>query len=389
MDDSDASEAPRMSALGTPLRSRLSRFARDKGTFWGEDDDVDVPPLHVAASTGDCASIARFNSHASINSQHGGVTPLLCAARSGHLDAVALLIEQNADVNAAASVKARAWSVHAPATWSAIHVAAQRGDAELVSLLLDRRANIDAKATRGVRPLHVAAAHGRLEVGQLLIARGADLHAIDDDGHTPLDDAHDARATARIAAKCDCMETEPAQAEWRGRIEALASLLGRVSGLPSAQRWQVAQRAFCTSTATRLLSAAERGDVATISRLLERGADANARDVDGATPLHVACEEGHWEAALCLLDGGAAVDARNNSGDAALHAAARRGHARLTLLLCARGAAVLATNRYGTTPCARALLDTHANMLLPCRIIIASSSGWEIITPCDCPHHSY
>ena len=76
----------------------------------------------------------------------------------------------------------------------------------------------------------------------------------------------------------------------------------------------------------RLSSSSNRSSrVRALARLLDRGADANARDVDGATALHAACEEGHAAAARLLLARGADVGARNNLGDTALHAAAHRG----------------------------------------------------------------
>ena len=347
------------SALGTPIRSRMSKFARDKGILWGEvDDEHTLPALHKAASCGDCESLLAsrdLNCRRHVNAQVRGLTPLLRAARAGHMKAVSLLLQHSADVNATAAIPwARAWSVRAPAIWCAVHCAVHHGDADLLCLLLDHRAEIDAKATCDVRPLHLAASRGRLECGQLLIARRADMHAYDEDGYTALDDAFEARTTARLGAKCGCpADREPEMVDWRGRIEALASLLEQVSAqdMTAAQRWRVAQQAYDVSTTTRLLDAAERGDSGSLTLQLSRGGkNVNCRDVDGATPLHLTCEDGHWEAATALLDCGSAVDARNNSGDTPLHTAAHRGHARLVLLLCLRGAVVHPTNRYGVTP---------------------------------------
>ena len=50
------------------------------------------------------------------------------------------------------------------------------------------------------------------------------------------------------------------------------------------------------------MDAAERGDTCQLSRMLERGADPNARDVDGSTLVQLACEEGHAKAIALLHD---------------------------------------------------------------------------------------
>jgi len=50
------------------------------------------------------------------------------------------------------------------------------------------------------------------------------------------------------------------------------------------------------------------GDVPTVHRLLAEGADPNAADDNGMTPLHFATQESRLEVALILLDAGASVD---------------------------------------------------------------------------------
>ena len=54
-------------------------------------------------------------------------------------------------------------------------------------------------------------------------------------------------------------------------------------------------------------------------RLLENGADINAVDNDGLTPLHWACKLGNTGAIRRLLDAGASVHATDHSGNTPLH----------------------------------------------------------------------
>ena len=65
---------------------------------------------------------------------------------------------------------------------TALHWAATKGHAPIVTWLIHRKAPIGAKNANGARPLHAAAAAGETECAQLLVAAGASVSARDDDG---------------------------------------------------------------------------------------------------------------------------------------------------------------------------------------------------------------
>jgi ankyrin repeat protein len=59
--------------------------------------------------------------------------------------------------------------------------------------------------------------------------------------------------------------------------------------------------------------AAGDGDLETVKRLLQHGADPNAFDDLGWTPLIHAAKRGHVDVVVCLLAAGAKVDARDEA----------------------------------------------------------------------------
>ncbi|HQQ11315.1 MAG TPA: ankyrin repeat domain-containing protein, partial [Synergistales bacterium] len=68
-----------------------------------------------------------------------------------------------------------------------------------------------------------------------------------------------------------------------------------------------------------LFDATKRGDIAGVTRLIDRGADIEAQDKEGWTPLHYACMNGRTDIARLLLDRGADIEARDMWSYTPLH----------------------------------------------------------------------
>jgi len=122
-----------------------------------------------------------------------------------------------------------------------------------------------------------------------------------------------------------------------------------------------------------LRSKAGAGDFQAVKRLVEYGADFDAKDDRGQTALHEACSEGHKTIARLLLDKGCAIT-QDDDGLTALHEAARGGHEAVARLLLKNGEGVvdlqnmegetalqMATSR-GHRSVARLLLDWNADL---------------------------
>jgi ankyrin repeat protein len=110
---------------------------------------------------------------------------------------------------------------------------------------------------------------------------------------------------------------------------------------------------------TPLHRAAQYGHTQTAIALIERGADVNATDYDEATPLHLAVQYGHTEIAIALMDRGADVHAKNKRSWTPLHLAAQYGNKEIAIALIEHGADINAANIYGETPLHRAAIKGH------------------------------
>jgi ankyrin repeat protein len=101
---------------------------------------------------------------------------------------------------------------------------------------------------------------------------------------------------------------------------------------------------------TLLHVAAEIGNSDIVEFLIERGADTNARDFNGFTPLIIACINRNEDAFWCLIDKTTEIEACSGQGTRAIHRASRCGAANFVRALIKRGADVNAKTVIGWTP---------------------------------------
>ena len=104
-------------------------------------------------------------------------------------------------------------------------------------------------------------------------------------------------------------------------------------------------------------AAARMGMIEAVKQHLAAGADVNAKESGGATPLLFAAQGGHKEIAELLIAEGAEVNANDSTGYTPLHYAAARGHKETAELLIAKGADVNAKDNQGRTPLNKAIFN--------------------------------
>ncbi|HKT26769.1 ankyrin repeat domain-containing protein [Dyella sp.] len=206
--------------------------------------------------------------------------------------------------------------------------------------LLERGADPFGTDERERTPLYLAAINGQLGVLQALLVRGCDPNHRDvNSGRTPLFAALEHGADALPLVRALVAHGADAEA-----MDANGETpLGLALEHPALERWldwNGWQRPRRPLRDDDLIQAAKQGADTAVRRLLELGFPVDARDAQGATPLLHACGAGHRDVAAALIDAGADIAASASNGMTPLAAAVAARRDALVALLLERGAAV-------------------------------------------------
>jgi ankyrin repeat protein len=291
----------------------------------------DSQQLFQAVRNGDIAYVKAHLTKKEIEVRdRRGATPLMHAAAFGNLETMKLLLDAGADVNAANDFDATAL------LWAA-------RDPEKARLLIERGANVNIQSKQGRTPLMVASlSPGGTAIVALMLAKGADVNSAGGRrGDTALAVAANSGNAAAVKFlldhgadpnKLDAGGMSPLnRASYGKRSDSVRALLlkkvdvnnaNTFSGPP--QRNGVVNRLHITA----LHNASTFGPPDMVRDLLKAGANVNAPDNRGLTPLHfaVASDRPSIEIVRALLAAGADVNTADTTGETPLDWASKFGY---------------------------------------------------------------
>lgn len=318
-------------------------------------------PVADAARSGDREALrVALQGGADASAPAGdGMTALHWAAERGDAEITAMLIYAGANVAAVTRI----------GHYTPLHIASRGGSAPVVAALLKGGADAGARTTTtGVTPLHLAAASGNTEVVSMLLATGADANARESEwGQTPLIFAAAKNRVGAIAALlkggADASITTKAVdlARFQALDRAAAERQRKVleASVAKNQRPTPSQLQAAIQAARELFASGKipAPDPKEAGEGRER--NFNPEEINppvsskgGLTALLHAARQGHLEAARALLDGGADVNQVSaGEGTSPLLMAVINGQFDLAMLLVERGANPnIAATSNGVTP---------------------------------------
>lgn len=181
---------------------------------------------------------------------------------------------------------------------------------------LDRGGYINVPVYKGYGPLYWATVYGHADMVELLLENGADPNVNQPDEFFILHEAIMFNMT-----------------------EIVALLL----------RYGADIHARCQYGLTALMYAAIMDD-AIVQMILQGGADPNACDFTGESPLYTAACYGCTDNVRLLIEHGADVNIRTNKNETPLHISVHHNYGEITKILLENGASVHARSNTGRTP---------------------------------------
>ncbi|KAG9395089.1 Ankyrin repeats (3 copies) [Carpediemonas membranifera] len=261
------------------LSNRRGRTAVSVATDLGHRDivgllrkagfDEDAPPLadcdadlfESIYSQSSGLVLRSVQAGANPNTTDNGLTPLICAVRTGSIETVDALITAGADVDRMD-----------PAGHTALLEAVATNHIAVLGRLLDAGADPDLASPTGYSPVIRAACGNRTDALQLLLAHGASVTSVDAFGDTAL-----------------------LRAVLEGAVD-VARMLLEAGADPNASR---------TTGQRPIHVACEEGNIRMVSLLIGWNADLDALTPRGLTPMLTAACEQHWDIVATLIGAGA------------------------------------------------------------------------------------
>lgn len=271
--------------------------AQSKGNDVGKTTGT-PSPLVVAIQSNNAAEFDRLLASGDVDKDalhYDYQSALMIAAEYEKAEFVKKLLKAGAKVNKQNSRNK-----------TALHFAVQRGNGPIVRMLVEAKADVNAKdGTFGFSPLMWAAREGKVEIIDMLINAGANLHEKDADGRNVLLHAAEGGKPEAIRRFLELGFSANEMVESDGRTAL-------ITASRSAESLKILIEAGAKVNAvtkflhfTALYIAAQNGYTESVKLLIDNGADVNLSDSDGRSPLNRAIAGKHQEVIDLLKKAGA------------------------------------------------------------------------------------
>ena len=351
---------PSVQSGGSPLyiaatMGDLKTLARllDEGVDVDEEKEGDgQTALHAAATMGhEEIAVALLGAGANVDAEaKNGATPLMIASAMGHVGVARALIEHTphgADVDAA----------HRYAGTTAMHWAAEMGRVDVVTMLCEKGAQVEAPKVTGGTPLHTASDTNQSAVVRALLSPvcGADHSKLLVGDTVPLYLAAQ-RGFTEVGLALIEGGADPNFVMPTGKFKKKVMMVD--PGTANGAAHYPEKNLEIGNGATVLHASVENGHLEFTRMLLRNGA-VQSGSMEGATPLIIALQYRHPHIAKLLIEegGDCKINARvPKDGSSALFVAAGSGYLEIVALLAKVGATLDIKNRGGATPLSHAVM---------------------------------
>ena len=270
----------------------VCRVLIDAGADVNTKNQWQQSPLHYACQKGALDVVKMLvEAGAGVRATDGdGDTCLHLAAKLGHIETVRYLVGlPEVELNQGDCCD-----------FNALHYAVAEKRTDVVQVLIDAGSDFARTSIRtGTTALHNACCNGALDIVKMLVRAGAGVLPFDEEGFTCLMRAAQYEETETVRYLLSLPEVDVNQ---RNDYE-------------THQRSETALYYVVDDNLTSMVQV-----------LIDAGADIDAQNHEGCSPLHSACASGGLNVVKMLVEAGAGVRVTNDEGRTCLIFAARFGH---------------------------------------------------------------